>query len=172
MGRKTKGEKRVHQTIPIISVYSDPSHIRKTCSDISPLKCTIADVGILQPIIVRKNGDSYTVIDGERRLCALRELGVSELIVGRDVVIDVDETEADARFKQVIANIQREDINDIELGHAFVCLKEQYGYQYNEIAEIIGKTPHYVTAKVGLAKRLTREVQDLFIHDLVTARYI
>jgi ParB family chromosome partitioning protein len=47
---------------------------------------------------------------------ALRELGVQELIIGRDIVIDIEETEADTRFKQIIANVQREDLNDIELG--------------------------------------------------------
>ncbi len=98
---------------------------------------------------MRKAGTGYAVIDGQRRLQALKELEVPELIVGRDVIIDVDETEADARFKRIIANIQREDINDIELGHALIELKEQYGYSYKEISEIICKTQHYVSAKVG-----------------------
>jgi ParB family chromosome partitioning protein len=86
--------------------------------------------------------------------------------VGRDLIIDVEETEADARFKQIIANVQREDLNAIEMGHAFVALKEEYGYQYNETAEIIGRTPHYVTSKVGLAKRLDPVVQQMYVDDL------
>ncbi|WP_048199107.1 ParB/RepB/Spo0J family partition protein [Methanocella arvoryzae] len=175
--RKNKGEQR-HLTIPIDRVYFDGDHLRKTQTDISQLKNTISDVGLLQPIIVRKTSSSpsssegYTVIDGQRRLQALKELEVPELIVGRDVIIDADETEADARFKRIIANVQREDINDIELGHAFVELKEKYGYKYNEIAEIIGKTPHYVSAKVGLAKRLTTELQDIIISDWNAAECI
>ncbi len=108
----------------------------------------------------------FTVIDGARRLAALLELGVTELIVGRDLIIDVEETEADARFKQIIANVQREDFNAIEMGHAFVALKEEFGYQYNETAEIIGRTPHYVTSKVGLAKRLDPAVQKMYVDDL------
>ena len=103
---------------------------------------------------------------------ALKELGITELIVGRDIIIDTEETEADVRFKQIIANVQREDLNPIEMGNAFVALKEEFGYQYNETAEIIGRTPHYVASKVGLAKRLDAEVQQLYIRDLEQDKFI
>jgi ParB family chromosome partitioning protein len=102
----------------------------------------------------------------------MKELAISELILGREVIVDVDETEADARFKQIIANVQREDIDHFDLGHAFVILKEKYGYAYKEIAEIIGKTPHYVTSKVGLVKRLTPEVQEMAANDWEASRCI
>jgi ParB family chromosome partitioning protein len=155
------------QTIPIERVRYDIRHIRKSDFSLRSLKSTIADAGLLQPILARRSGDGeFTVIDGARRLAALIELGVTELIVGRDLIIDVEETEADARFKQIIANVQREDFNAIEMGYAFVALKEDFGYQYNETAEIIGRTPHYVTSKVGLAKRLDLAVQKMYVDDL------
>jgi ParB family chromosome partitioning protein len=157
-------------TIHIKRIEVDLEHIRRNTSDIKELKSTIADAGLLQPILVRQTERGYVVIDGARRLQALRELDVDELIIGRDVIVDVNETVADAKFKQLIANVQREDINDIELGHALVDLKEKYGYPYNEIAAIIGKTPHYVAAKVGLAKRLTPDVQAIVIKDWEAAQ--
>ncbi|HTY90209.1 MAG TPA: ParB/RepB/Spo0J family partition protein [Methanocella sp.] len=157
------------QTIPINRIEPDSDGVRKSSTDIGGLKYTISDVGLLQPIIVRKSGEIYTVIDGHRRLRALKELEVAELIVGREVIVNVDENEADNRFRQIIANIQREDISDIELGHAFVTLKEKYGYQYNEIADVIGKDRHYVTAKVGLATRLAPGVQELAAGDKAAA---
>ena len=167
MGGRSSHQKGAPLTIPVNRVRCGESHMRRSGFYVESLKSTIQDAGLLQPILARRTGDSdFTVIDGARRLAALIELGVTELIVGRDVIIDVQETEADARFKQIIANVQREDFNAIELGHAFVTLKEEYGYQYNEIAEIVGKTPHYVTAKVGLAKRLELEVQQLYVEDL------
>ncbi len=129
-------------------------------------------MGLLQPILVRKANEAFVVIDGARRLQALKELGIHELIVGRDVVEDVEETDADAKFKQIIANIQREDVNDIELGRAFVTLKEQYGYHYKETAEIVGKTAHYVTSKVGLVTRLIPELQDQVEKDWSEAKCI
>ncbi len=95
---------------------------------------------------------------------------MSELILGRDIVIDTEETEADVRFKQLIANVQREDLGDIDLGQAFVTLKEEYGYQYNEIAEILGRTPHFVAAKVGLIKRLDPRVRQLYLEDAGISR--
>src|SRR5512138_3206300 len=92
------------QTIPIERVRYDIRHIRKSDFSLRSLKSTIADAGLLQPILARRTGDGeFTVIDGARRLAALIELGVTELIVGRDLVIDVEETEADSRFKQIIA---------------------------------------------------------------------
>jgi ParB family chromosome partitioning protein len=157
-------------TIHIDRIAVDSNHIRKNSSDISGLKSTISDVGLLQPILARQTDRGYAVIDGTRRLQALKELGVKELIIGRDIIVEASETEADEAFKELIANLQREDINDIELGHAFFTLKEKHGYQYNEISEIIGKTPHYVTAKVGLARRLTAEVQAIVISDWSSAK--
>lgn len=160
-------------TIPIDRVRCSEGHIRKTPFSVDTLKVTIADAGLLQPILVYPSGDgSYDVIDGARRLAALRELGVRELILGRDVVVDVEEREADFRFKQLIANLQREDLNAIELGQTFVTLKEEYGYQYNEIAEIIGKSTHYVAAKVGLIKRLDPVVRQLYLDDINSRKCI
>lgn len=153
-------------TLPINSIDIDKDYIRQTKTDITGLKQTISDVGLLQPIIVQQLGDRYILIDGERRLNAMRDLAITDLIVGRDVVVDMEETVADVKFKQIISNIQREDINDVELGHAFVLLKEQFGYEYREIAEIIGKTPHYVSAKVGLAIRLVQDVQTAYVKDI------
>jgi ParB family chromosome partitioning protein len=153
------------KTIPINNVFVGEGNIRRTCGDISGLRSTVADVGLLQPIIVRKSGEDFVVIDGSRRLQALKELNVTDLIIGRDVIIDLEEMEADSLYKQVIANVQREDINDIDLGHAFVLLNNRYGYNYKEISEIICKTQHYVSAKVGMAKRLTPELQDTIERD-------
>ncbi len=166
MSHDTNNPQDLFKTIPIASINIDAGCIRKSEADIGGLKNTISDVGLLQPIIVRRSGEAYTVIDGHRRLKVLKELDVTELIVGREVIVDVDETEADYKFKQIIANIQREDFSDIELGYAFVALKQVYGYQYNEIADIIGKTRHYVTAKVNLATKLTKEVQEQVTQDL------
>jgi ParB family chromosome partitioning protein len=172
MTHDTNPPQELFKTIPIASINIDAGCIRTSDTDIVGLKNTISDVGLLQPIIVRTSGDAYTVIDGHRRLKVLKELNVTELIVGREVIVDVDETEADYKFKQIIANIQREDFSDIELGYAFVALKQVYGYQYNEIADIIGKTRHYVTAKVNLATRLTKEVQEQVTFDLDNAKVL
>lgn len=170
---KNEGYKRKNvQTIHIKRIYVDNEHIRRNIRYIRGLKETIADAGLLQPILVQQAEQGYKVIDGARRLEALKALEVQELIIGKDVIVDDEEAEADFKFKQLIANVQREDINDIELGHAFVVLKEKYGYQYKEIAEIISKTPHYVAAKVGLAKRLIPEVQELVVKDWEAAKCI
>ncbi|BAI60970.1 putative ParB-like partition protein [Methanocella paludicola SANAE] len=170
MKTRSKSNASDFLTIHIKRISIDPTHIRRNVKDIKELKSTIADVGLLQPILVRQTNRGYTVVDGARRLEALKELGIEELIIGKDVIVETAETEADEKFKQLIANVQREDINDIELGHAFVALNEGYGYQFKEMAEIIEKTPHYVAAKVGLAKRLVPVVQSMVISDWQSAK--
>jgi ParB family chromosome partitioning protein len=159
-----------YKTIPIDQIQSDADHIRKSGTYTEGLKYTISDVGLMQPIIVRRTGDTYTVIDGHRRLKAMKELNVRELILNKEILVMTDETEADNKFRQIIANVQREDIDDIDLGYAFVTLKEEYGYYFNEIAHIIGKTPHFVTSKANLVKRLTKEVREQAILDLEAAK--
>ena len=168
MGEHSKHQNEELLTIPIERVRCAIRHMRRSAFSLREPEINDSQMqACCSRFLHAGPGTSdFTVIDGARRLAALIELGVTELIVGRDLIIDVEETEADARFKQIIANVQREDFNAIELGHAFVTLKEEYGYQYNEIAEIVGKTPHYVTAKVGLAKRLEHEVQQLYVEDL------
>jgi ParB family transcriptional regulator, chromosome partitioning protein len=160
------------ETIPIVRIKNDVEHIRINSNDVAGLKTTISDVGLLQPIVVRHDGKCYRVIDGHRRLHALMELKIKDLIIGKDVIVVENEKDSDNFFKQLIANIQREDLNDIELGRAFVLLKEKGKYQFNDIADIIQKTPHYVAAKVGLAKRLSPELQDLTMKDWETAKCI
>ena len=65
------------KTIPINNVFVGEGNIRRTCGDISGLRNTVADVGLLQPIIVRKSDEGFIVIDGSRRLQALKELNVT-----------------------------------------------------------------------------------------------
>jgi ParB family transcriptional regulator, chromosome partitioning protein len=158
------------KVIPISQIQFDCDRVRKSERSVEGLKYTITDVGLMQPIIVRRTGDKYTVVDGHRRLRAMRELKIRELILCKDVIVAADETDADNKFRQIISNIQREEIDDIDLGQAFVTLKEQYGYHYKEIALIIGKTPHYVTAKANLTRRLIKDVREQAIHDQEVAK--
>jgi len=90
-------------TIHIKRIAIDPAHVRRNVKDIKELKSTIADVGLLQPILVRQTERGYTVVDGARRLEALKQLGIEELIIGKDVIVETSETEADEKFKQLIA---------------------------------------------------------------------
>ena len=99
------------------------------------LASSIRRHGIVQPIIVRKNGDRYVIVAGERRYRAARKAGLSTVPV---VVRDFE----DAQVMEValIENIQRENLNPIEEAAAIRFLMQQHDLTQEEVAERISKS--------------------------------
>jgi ParB family chromosome partitioning protein len=103
---------------------------------------SLREVGLLEPLVVRKmpqlggspTGDKYELIAGERRWRAAQRAGLKDVLV---VVKDVSPT---AAFEMaMIENVQREDLNPIELAEAFSRLVKEHGYTQERLAERIGK---------------------------------
>ncbi|MBU0983681.1 MAG: ParB/RepB/Spo0J family partition protein [candidate division Zixibacteria bacterium] len=102
--------------------------------------------GVMQPLVVRKNGAGYTIVAGERRFRAASLAGLSEVPV---VVIDeVDDT----RMLELalVENIHREDLNPLELAEAYRRLMDQCGLTQNEMAGRVGKSRASVANHVRL----------------------
>jgi ParB family transcriptional regulator, chromosome partitioning protein len=90
--------------------------------------------GILQPLLVRRDGDGYAIVAGERRWRAAQRAGLREVPC---IVRDVSEPEA---FElALIENIQREDLNAIEEAEAYQRLIEYHGLTQEELAQRVGK---------------------------------
>jgi len=117
------------------------------------LAASIRANGIIQPLIVRRLGEGYQVIAGERRWRAAKLAGLAEVPV---VVQDV----ADRRMLELalIENIQREDLNPMETAHAYERLGRELGLSQEEIAQRTGKDRTSVTNTLRLL-RLPEEVQ-------------
>jgi len=117
------------------------------------LAASIRANGIIQPIIVRRMGDGYQIVAGERRWWAARIAELEEVPV---VVQDV----ADRAMLEValIENIQREDLNPIETAHAFERLGRDLGLSQEEIGRRTGKDRTSIANIVRLLK-LPKEVQ-------------
>jgi ParB family chromosome partitioning protein len=117
------------------------------------LAASIRANGIIQPIIVRRMGESYQIVAGERRWRAARIAELQEVPV---VVQDV----ADRAMLEValIENIQREDLNPIETAHAFERLSRDLGLSQEEIGRRTGKDRTSIANIVRLLK-LPKEVQ-------------
>ena len=117
------------------------------------LAASIQANGIIQPLIVRKIGEKYHLIAGERRWRASRLAGLKEVPV---VVADID----DNRVLEValIENIQREDLNPIEMAVAFERLANDLGLSHEEIGKRTGKDRTTITNMLRLL-RLPVEVQ-------------
>ena len=107
---------------------------------------SIAENGLLQPIIVREHlGGRYQIIAGERRFRASKIAGLSEIPV---IIMDKDDRKA-AEIA-LIENIQREDLNPVEEAMAFRSLMSEYGLTQEELSERIGKSRSAIANTVRL----------------------
>jgi len=108
---------------------------------------SIKQHGIVQPIIVKKEGNSYKIVAGERRWRAARIAGLTKV-----PVIIKDLSDREILEVALIENLQREDLNPIEEAEAYDKLINDYGLTQEELSEIIGKSRSAVANSVRLLK--------------------
>ena len=143
--------------VPVNAVSPNPKQPRTRFDDeaIASLAASIREVGILQPIVVRKAGAGYELIAGERRLRAAKLAGLATIPV---VVRDTDD--ADTLREALIENIHREDLGPIELAEAFRQLLEELGLKQEELAERVGVSRSHIANTIRLLQ-LPLDVQQL-----------
>ncbi|HVU01850.1 MAG TPA: ParB/RepB/Spo0J family partition protein [Polyangiaceae bacterium] len=118
---------------------------------------SIREHGLIEPLVVRKRGEEYELIAGERRWRAAQRAGLREVMV---VVRDVSAKNA---FElALIENIQREDLNAIEFAEALQRLIDEHGYTQESIAERMGKDRSTVANALRLLK-LPEKVRKLVV---------
>jgi ParB family transcriptional regulator, chromosome partitioning protein len=122
---------------------------------IAELKQSISENGVIQPITVRRTEGGFELISGERRLRAVTELGFERVPA---YVIDVDSDEKMLEMA-LVENIQREDLNPIELARAYELLQTQYHLGQEEVARKVGKDRATVANFLRLLK-LPEAIQD------------
>jgi ParB family chromosome partitioning protein len=142
-------------TLPLSVIQPNPMQPRTVfnADGLQELAASIRANGIIQPLIVRKMGENYQIVAGERRWRAARIAELEEVPV---VVQDV----ADRAMLELalIENIQREDLNPIETAHAFERLARDLGLSHEEIGRRTGKDRTSIANIVRLLK-LPKEVQ-------------
>jgi ParB family chromosome partitioning protein len=110
---------------------------------------SIRDHGLLEPLVVRRTpeSDKYELIAGERRWRALQRAGA------REALVVVKEVSASAAFElALIENVQREDLNPIELAEAYERLMRDHGYTQEALATRIGKDRTTIANALRLVK--------------------
>ena len=110
------------------------------------LAASIADQGILQPLLVRRAGDRYELVAGERRLRAAKLAGLTEVPVN---VMDDDTTDQSAELASLIENIQREDIHPLDEGGAYDRLRS-LGMNVAQITAKAGRSRNHVDGRLRL----------------------
>lgn len=140
---------RHRETLPIDDITANSKQPRKQFSDesLEELAESIRNVGILQPLLIKKQDGQNLLIAGERRLRAAKLAGLLDVPVR---FIDVTEEEVDQI--SLIENIQREDLNPIDEGEGYETLKKKYGYTQEKIASLVGKSRPYIANAMRLLK--------------------
>lgn len=144
--------------VSIHKIFPNPDQPRKHFTDksIEELSASIAENGVIQPIIVRNTDRGLEIIAGERRWRAAQKAGVNEVPVIVRQVNDQQSLEL-----ALIENLQREDLNPVEEARAYEMLISQYDLTHEEIAKQIGKDRTTVTNSLRLLKLSTRALDAL-----------
>ncbi len=138
-------------------IEADPLQPRKMFDDskIEELASSLREHGVIQPLIVRKIGDTYRLVAGERRLKAAMQADIGKVPV---VVREMDDREAVE--VSLVENLQREELGPLEQAGAFQRLADDFGLTQEEIAARVGKSRPEVTNTLRLLK-LEPEVKKL-----------
>ena len=123
---------------------------------------SIKQYGVLQPLLVKKKGDYYEIIAGERRWRASKLAGLKEI-----PVIIKEFTVQETVEISLIENIQRENLNPIEEAMAYKRLMEEFHLKQDAIAEKVSKSRTAVTNSMRLLK-LTDEVQQMLVDEMLS----
>ena len=143
-----KFDKIVEISIDLID--PNPFQPRKAFDDegLSELADSIKQQGLIQPIALRKVGDRYQIISGERRTRATKIAGLST--IKAQVFEDLDD-KAMAEWA-LIENIQRVDLNPVEIARSYQQLIDKHGYTHEDLAKIVSKSRSAITNSLRLLK--------------------
>ncbi|MEG2892984.1 MAG: nucleoid occlusion protein [Clostridium sp.] len=153
--------------IPIIQVRQNTYQPRKYFSEESLLELSgsIREYGVLQPITVRRMGDRFELVAGERRLRASQLAGLSEVPA---IVVNLTDTES--AVLALIENLQREDLSYIEEAEGYFNLIREHDFTQEELASKIGKKQSTIANKLRLLK-LTQTVKNALLENDLTERH-
>jgi len=147
-------------------IHESPTNPRRSFSQTSldELTTSVRRHGVLQPILVRPNGNGFVLIAGARRLRAAKLAGCT-MVPAR--VLELDDAAADEAT--IIENLHREDVHPLDEGVSYQRLVSA-GRPIEDIAAALGKSKGYVYQRISLT-RLVPKVQDLLARDVLPLIY-
>ncbi len=149
----------------IDDIYPNPDQPRTSfkAEEIEELAASIEKEGLLQPILVRRVGQRYQIIAGERRWQACKQLGLDK------VPIRIKEATDDKAIElALIENIQRADLNPIEEAYGYKRLMERQGMTQTEVAQAVSKGRSTIANALRLLE-LPEDAQQLLYEEKITA---
>lgn len=116
-----------------------------TAESLTELANSIKEHGVLEPLVVAKTPAGYQIVAGERRWRAAKLAGLNTI-----PAIIKETTQRGMLEMALVENVQREDLNPLERGRAFLRLMEEFGLSNKEIAQRISKSPPFVSNSIRL----------------------
>lgn len=153
--------------VPIEAVVPNPNQPRKTFSreSIEELAQSIRQHGLIQPITVRQMSGYYELIAGERRLRAVRELGLKQIMA-----IVQPTYEEDSAFMALVENLQRENLHFLEEAQGYQNLINNYSLTQEELARRVSKNQSTIANKLRILK-LSDAVKNAMVEAHLTERH-
>lgn len=161
--RQIRGDKYVIE-VDVNNIIPNPHQPRRSFDEekLNELSQSIKTHGIIQPLVVSKNGSQYELIAGERRFQASKLAGLAKVPV---IVREVGEKEK--LELAIIENIQRHDLNVIDEAKAYQKLMDEYQMNQEEVAQKMGKSRSSVANRVRLLQ-LPVEIQRALMEGKIT----
>jgi ParB family chromosome partitioning protein len=122
--------------IPVAAIRASRFQPRRDFADgaMADLTESVRRHGVLQPLLLRRSGDAYELIAGERRLRAARAAGLAAV-----PAIVTDAGDSQSLEMTLVENLQREDLNPLEEAEGYRSLMERFGHTQERVAEQVGK---------------------------------
>lgn len=145
----------VGRMLPIELLDPNPGQPRQVMGDLSELMASVAEKGIIEPLIVRPHAGRFQIIAGERRYHAAVQVGLREVPV---VVRDADDKEV--MELALVENLQRKDLTAFEEAEALQQLAQKCGYTHEDMARKLGKSRTSITESLSL-NNMPEEVRNV-----------
>jgi len=145
----------IGRLVPIDLLDPNPHQPRQVMGDLSELMASIAEKGIIEPIICRQRGGRFQIVAGERRYQAAVQVGLREVPV---VIREVDDDEIIEIA--LVENIQRKDLTPFEEAEALYSLAARCNYTHEDMARRLGRSRTAITESLSL-NNMPDEVKNL-----------
>lgn len=135
----------VGRIVPIEMLDPNPNQPRQVMGDLSELMASIAEKGVIEPLIVRRKDDRFQIVAGERRYQAAVQVGLQEMPV---IIRDADDGEL--LEIALIENVQRKDLTPFEEADALQALAGRFQYTHEQLAQRLGRSRTSITESLAL----------------------
>jgi len=143
-------------------------HFDKT--ELESLAASIKEVGVINPIEVRKSGNNFILLTGERRLRGARLANLKTI----PAMVRVEDDEAKRRLRQIVENVQRSDLNVVELAAGYQALIDG-GLKQKDIAAKLGKMKSHVSKVITIGEfvgKLDGDLRDKVCRENLSVRFL